>query len=267
MNRAVGTADWPDALLPRCQKETGSLGSDVVAVRGGSPRVLRAMIEELSAEFRKGWYDLTDGIAVFMAPSSAHEFTTDDLRQLIEALCLSSGLAVVSMRSTTAQTEDRNQSMDPDESFLIGERAARFLRIQSSEGREAALADLGTQPPDLAVEVEHTHYDPKKAKVCRAVGVRELWEMATGPSRRAPRILDLQAPSGVRPVETSRILAGVRPERSPAAVAELRKIGGLVEFVRQMERGESAVQSLLAAAGVQGSRKRRSGRTSNQKPG
>ena len=252
--------------MPRLHKETGSLGSVVLAVRGGSPRVLRAIIEDLSTQFRKGWYDIADGIAVFMAPSSAHEFTTDDMRQLIEALCLSSGLAVVSMRSTTAQTEDRNQSMDPDESFLIGERAARFLRIQSSEGREAALADLGTKPPDLAVEVEHTHYDPKKVEVYRAVGVRELWEMSTGSTRRAPRILDLQAPGGARPVETSSILSGVCAARLPAAVAELRTIGGLVVFVRQMERGESVVGGLLAAAGVPEPRKRRSDRTPGRKP-
>ena len=256
MSTATGIADWPDALLPRCDKGTGSLGSEVVTVRGGSPRVLRAMVEDLSGEFRKGWYDLTAGIAVFMAPNSAHEFTTDDMRQLVEALCLSCDLAVVSMRSTTAQTADKSQRIDPDESFLIGERATRFLRIQSSEGREAALADLGKQPPDLAIEVEDTNYNPKKVEVSRAIGVRELWELATGSGRRAPRIIDLQAPGGARAVNSSRILTGVRPECLKAAIVESRTIGGLIGFVQQKERGQPVARRLLNVAGIPQSRKR-----------
>ena len=236
--------------MPRCHKETGSLGSDVFALCGGSPRVFEAMVEELANEFRKCWYDLTAGIAVFMAPSRAHEFTANDLRQLVEALCYSTGLAVVVMRSTTARTDDRSKSMDPDESFLIGERAARFLRIESEQGLKAALADVGVEPPDLAVEVEHTHYDPNKVEVCRAAGIGELWELATDDARRAPRILDLQARGGPRPVATSRLLPGVRAERLPAAVVELRQIGGLVGFVERKSHGEPVVRRLLTTAGV-----------------
>ena len=267
MSAVVNAVHCRETILPRCVEGVGSLGSDVLALRGGSPRVLKAMIEELGTEFRKGWYDLTAGIAVFMAPSSAHEFTSEDVSELIKALCLSSGLAVVSMRSTTARTDDQTKSMDPDESFLIGERATRFLRIQSGQGREAALADLGTQPPDLAVEVEHTHYDPKKVEVCRAAGIRELWELATGAAPRAPRILDLQAQGGARPVVASRILQGVIADQLPAAVAELRNIGGLVVFARQMERGKPVVESLLATAGVRETLERRGDRSPGSNPG
>ena len=249
MSVVVRPADWPEALVPRCHKETGSLGSDMLALCGGSPQVLKAMVEGLATEFRKGWYDLTAGIAVFMAPSRAHEFTSRQAIELVKALFHAKAIAVVDMGATTIQADHGNKSLEPDESFLIGERAARFLQIDSEQGLEAALDDVGEEPPDLAVEVEHTHYDPGKIEVYRAVGVPELWELATGAARRAPRILDLQAEGGARPVATSRLLPGVSAERLPAAAAELRNIGGLVEFVRRMERGERVDRRLLAAAG------------------
>ena len=258
MSAAVETLDWPEALVPRCHKETGSLGSDVLALCGGSPRVLQGMVEGLATEFRKGWFDLSAGIAVFMAPSRAHAFTSEDVNELIKALCHSNGLAVVAMGDTTITADAGDKSIEPDESFLIGERAARFLDIEAREGLEAALEDVGEEPPDLVVEVEHTHYDPDKIEVYRAVGARELWELATAAAARAPQILDLQAPGGVRPIETSRILAGVRAEGLPEAVVELRAIGGLAEFATQMGRGKPVVRKLLAAAGVVESRKRRS---------
>ena len=259
------TLDWPEALVPRCHKETGSLGSEVLALCGGSPRVLKGMVEGLATEFPKGWYDLAGGIAVFMAPSRAHSFASRHAIELVEALCRAKSLAVVAMGDTTIKTDDGDKSIEPDESFLIGERAARFLDIEAREGTEAALEDVGEEPPDLVVEVEHTHYDSNKIEVYRAVGARELWELATAAAARAPRILDLQAPGGVRPIETSRILAGVRAEGLPDAVVELRTIGGALSFATQMGRGEPVVQRLLAAAGVSKPRKRRTDRTSGPK--
>ena len=84
----------------------------------------------------------------------------------------------------------------------------------------------------------------------RAVGVPELWELATGAARRSPRIVDLQAPGGARSIKTSQVLPGVRADRLLAAAAELRTIGGALAFARQMERGKPVVQRLLTAAGV-----------------
>ena len=248
MSTAAQSAHWSEAVLPESHMEEGSLGSKVLALRGGSPHMLKAMVEGLAIEFRKSWYDLAGGLAVFMAPSRAHEVTSEEVGDLVKALCHANGLAIVSLRSATARTGDRNRGLEPDESYLIGERAARFLRIKSEQGLEAALEDAGDDPPDLAVEVEHTEYDSGKIAIYRNLGVRELWELATGAARRAPRILDLQAPSGARPVEVSRILPGVQAERLPAAVAELGKIGGLMAFVAQMASGEPVARRLLNAA-------------------
>ena len=86
------------------------------------------------------------------------------------------------------------------------------------------MADLSAQPQDLAVEVERTAHDNLRNEVYRAVGVQELWECP----RNAPRILDLQTPNGIRPVEESRILAGVRAEHLPATIDEIEAVGGLI---------------------------------------
>ena len=155
------------ADLPSRHKETGSLGSDLIVVRGTDSPAFRDAIEELSADFRKCWYHLPAGLAVFMATSRAHEIAANEASDLVKALCHASGLAVVSLRSTTAQTEDRCHSVDPDESFLVGERAERFRRIERNAGSDAALEDLGGQPQDLAIEVERGPHDDVRAATRR----------------------------------------------------------------------------------------------------
>ena len=211
-------------------EQTGSLGSHVVVLRSTDGRELRDAIEELSADFRKCWYHLPAGLAVFTATSALHKVTRTDASDLVEALCYVSRHADVGLRRTTARTDDQSHSVDPDESFLIGERAARFRRIQRNAGTEAACADLGTQPQDLAIEVERGPHDNVRTEVYRAVGVRELWETPGG----EPRILDLQAPGGVRLIVASRILPSVPVEGLPAVIDELRVLGGLGAFVSQV---------------------------------
>ena len=211
---------------------TGSLGSDVVVLRSTDARELRDAVEELSANFQKCWYHLPAGLAVFTATSRAHEFSRTDASDLVEALCHVSRRAAVGLGRATAQTDDRSQSVDPDESFLIGERAARFRSILRSAGSDAALADLGTQPQDLAIEVERTPLDDVRTGIYRAVGVCELWETPRG----EPRILDLQAPGGVRPIEMSRILPGVPVQGLPAVLDEVRVLGGFGDFVEWVVR-------------------------------
>ena len=219
-------------IARRHDLDWGPLGSAVVVVREEEARALHATIKELPSEFRRCWYHQPAGIAVLMATSIRHELSTVDANNLVKVFCHTAGLAYVELGSATAQSEDRCYSVDPDESFLIGERAARFRRIESTDGQEAAIADLGEQPQDLAVEVERSAHDDVRNEVYRAVGVRELWECP----RSAPRILDLQTPDGIRPVEESRILAGVRAEHLPATIDEIKAVGGFGEFMGRFGR-------------------------------
>ena len=236
--------------LPAWRESTGSLGSGVVSLRGGDPGVFRAWTKYLSDRFRKGWYDLTAGVAVFMAPSVAHEVKASDIANLILALCRCKPLAVVHLRSATSQTEDQQQSADPDESFFIGEKAERFRSLEARSGVDRAIAEMKDVPRDLVVEVEHMHYEPKKVAVYRRAGARELWDVGTTEAKREPAIWDLQAEGGSRVVEASRLIEGVRSDRLVEATAELRAIGGFGDFVEKNALGEPVAQRLLAAAGV-----------------
>ena len=115
-----------DDALPEWREDTGPLGSGVLSLRGGDPGVFKACTECLSKRFRKGWYDLTGRVAVFMAPSVAHEVKASDVANLVLALCRCKSLAVVHLRSATSETEDKQQVADPDESFFLAEKAERF---------------------------------------------------------------------------------------------------------------------------------------------
>lgn len=235
-------------IMPEMMVEKGSLGSDVVAVKCGSKRTLQVVAEQLAESFRKGWIDFAQGIAVFMAPARNHETVGILAKELVEALCESQDIDVVGFGSTTVSAGVEAGSADPDESFLVGERATRYLGIDQAQGWAAANTDLGDAPPDLVVEVEHTHYDPNKVNIYRAAGVKELWDLATGATGRSPKITDLQAEGGPTPIETSRILPSIRADSLADAVDALRAIGGLRGFIRRHASGEPVAERLLAVA-------------------
>ena len=247
---ASGPAPCPNPL-PSLERETGSLGSEILVLRGGEPRILDAVTDILSEQFRKTWRDLSKGIAVLMAPSQAHAVTTGGTLDLVRALCDALGIAVVTLRdATTPAREDAGRKAEPDESFLLGTRAERFLRIRRRQGVEAALDDLDNAPADLVVEVEHTRHDAGQRETYRAAGVRELWELANRAAKRQPAIFDLQSKGGPSEMGSSLLVPGVRAERLHAAARVLHEIGGLSDFVRADERGEPVAKRLLEAAGV-----------------
>ena len=235
-------------IVPEIRCEKGSLGSDVVTVRCASKRVLKATVEVLAEGFRKGCVDIVQGIAVFMSPSGRHESAAHNASGLVEALCLAQGIAVVYRGSAKVSAGRAGKDAYPDESFLVGERAARYKRIESEAGEDAAETDLGNAPPDLVIEVEHTHYDPGKADIYRAAGVTELWDLATGAAGHPPRITSLQAHGGPQPSDTSRVLPPVRADALPAALAELKALGGVGGFGVRMGRDEPVAERLLKAA-------------------
>ena len=226
----------------------GNLDSRVLSVVADNPRVLRRLVEDLGGGFRKVWYDLVGGFAEFMSPSQAHEFTSRDARDLILALCHAQGLDVVDMGATSITAPDGSRGGDPDESFLIGERATRYRRMEAAEGVDAAMESIEGQAPDLAIEVEQTSHQPGKVNVFRICGVKELWDLATEGAGRGPVIYDLQAEDGPHARAASRILQSVHAERLPASAHTLREIGGPLAFAEQRARGEPVAQRLLGVA-------------------
>ena len=243
-----------DPVAPEMLWEIGSLGSPVLALRGGHPDILERMADLYADRFRKGWRDLVRGIAVFMAPSRAHELTTQEAQELVSSLCAARGIAVVALRMSTIEADGgRRRKGEPDESFFVGAKAERYRSLLREGGPAFANEALADEPADLAVEVEHTRHDSSKRDIYRRAGVRELWEFATSFAGKDTAIIDLRARGGPRGVEVSKVVPGVRADCLDGALQVLREIGGLVEFSHAGGRGEPVAERLLAAAGVAGS--------------
>ena len=239
-----------DPIAPEMIWEIGSLGSPVLALRGGRPDVLERIADGYAERFRKSWRDLRRGIAVFMAPTKTHEFTSIRADGLAQALCLASGLAVVALGAATIRTNDAARRRgDPDESFFIGEKAERCLAMERAGLSDDEIGEaFEDTPADLAVEVEHTNYERAKRDIYRRAGVRELWEMATALAGGETAIIDLQAPDGPRPVAVSNLIPGVRADGLDGALRVLREIGGYGDFREAWGRGEPVAERLLGAA-------------------
>ena len=244
-----GAGEARDRLVsPDISASVGSLGSAVVAISGGSPDVFEAITAACWDKFRKGWQDLKAGFAVFMAPSGPHEIRTNDAASLIHALANAMRIPVVSLRARTVEVD--GAKADPDESFLIGDRAAHYLDIKRSQGSLAAVQwfESSNLPPDLVVEVEHTHHNAGKQDIYRNAGVSELWELSTDRRGRAPRIIALDGGQGPFDMAESHVLPGVRPESIPDALRILDKVGGSHKFSTLIDRGEAVVQRFLDIA-------------------
>ena len=244
-----------DPVAPELLWETGSLGSPVLPLRGGHPDILERMADLYADRFRKGWRDLVRGIAVFMAPSRAHELTTQEAQELVSSLCAARGMAVVALRMSTIEADGGGRRMsEPDESFFVGAKAERYRLLLREGGLAVANEALADEPVDFAVEVEHTRHESAKRDIYRRAGVRELWEFATSFAGKDTAIIDLRARSGPRSVEVSKMVPGVRASRLDGALQVLREIGSYGDFCAALARREPVGERLLAAAaGIAGS--------------
>ncbi|MDE0348746.1 MAG: Uma2 family endonuclease [Gammaproteobacteria bacterium] len=232
----------PQRVSP--ELSAGNLDSQVLGLLSDNPQALRRLVEELGGGFRKAFCDLVAGVAEFMSPSRAHEFTSRDIRDLVLTLCHTLGIDVVDMGATSITAPDGSHG-DPDESFLIGARATAYRALEAQHGADAAMGSLDGKPPDLAVEVEHTSYQPHKPGLYRRCGVPELWDLGTAEAARGPVIYDLQADDGPRALPASRPLPGVRADQLPAAASTLRDLGGPLAIAA---RGEAAGKRVLEVA-------------------
>ncbi len=235
-----------DPIAPEIVWEKGSLGSPVLVLKGGHPEVLKAMTAAYGKRFRKGWRDLAQGLAVFMAPSMSHETTAFEVGDLVRAICASKKLAAVSLKSTTLRLQ--NGGAEPDESFFIGEKAQRYSKLRRQQGVSAANNAFDGIPADLVVEVEHTHYDETKRGIYRNAGVTEMWEMTTHTESDQHVIVNLQAPGNPQPSAASSVVPGVRSDGLEEALHVLREIGGGFAFANALGQGLPVALRLLKAA-------------------
>ena len=227
----------------------GNLGFSTLTLVDATPdEVLRVVAEHAEESLRK-WYDARAGIVQFRsATTSRHELLSGDTNDLVMALCAVADVAVEWRGRTTVR--GRNRAADPDQSYFIGAKAERFRSLENRAGRDAAIDAMEDVPPDLVVEAEHTYGAELKPALYAGAGVPESWEVATGRRERNPTIHDLQADGDPRIVATSRVLPGLRADRLPDAVAEVRALGGYGGFMQSMLPYPAVAEHLRRAAGM-----------------
>ncbi len=243
------------SLTPRIDVDThwgkGSLGSEIVDLECRDPAVLKNAVEVLSVRFRKVYMDVAKGIAMLMAPTRRHDQTSQEIHHLVLALAACKSIAVAFFGGGRWESASGDRRTEPDQSFYVGDVAAEYRKIKRRGNLDEIEAFEETHPATLVVEVEHTHHDPEKRRLCRDVGIGELWEIGTENVKRPPAIVDLQARGGPREIPASSVVTGARSTSLRQALAVLEEIGGLDELGRRFERDDGSRERLMRAAGME----------------
>ena len=200
----------------------GPMGSEFWRIEV-PPEIVPALAEEFdwNRMGRRVMIDAARGIISWMSPSSAHEIVAEDASKTVELAARLLGVRARAMRGTRWKRpgDPRNTGLEADASFYVGPNADRWYAKRRRGGVAATEAFEAATPPDLVVEVEVPRFDGDKPDRYAALGVREMWRVASrdGGNRVEVEILDLRAPGGPRPASESNALPGLKPAPLPAA--------------------------------------------------
>lgn len=97
-----------------------------------------------------------DGVMELMSPARTHESTAGLIGRLVEIWADHRGVVLETTKSWTLKNRRRQAGVEPDESWVVGDRPAAVR-------------------PDLALEVVHTHGGLEKLEIYARLGVREVW--------------------------------------------------------------------------------------------
>ncbi|PSN18613.1 hypothetical protein C7271_11595 [filamentous cyanobacterium CCP5] len=137
-----------------------------VVLQGISWETYQALSQDLESEPGKRLtYDR--GRLEIMVPLPPHEAYKKRLGRLVEVTTEETDTEIRSLGSTTWSREDLQRGLEPDECYYIrNEQAVR--------GKD--VIDLTVDPPpDLAIEVDHTHSSIDRLEIYQALGIPEVW--------------------------------------------------------------------------------------------
>ena len=109
-----------------------------------------------------------DGNLTLVTPSPLHEHRSDRLDGVVKAIAVELDISCEPTGSTLFKRRDRDQGIEPDESYYIEHEAA-------VRGNEEKIDLTVSPPPDLAIEVVVTNPAAKSLAICRRLGVPEVW--------------------------------------------------------------------------------------------
>ncbi len=111
-----------------------------------------------------------DGDLYLMSPSPIHERRTERLGMIVREVVVGLDIPCEPTRETTCRRPDLEVGVQPDDSFYLANHAV----MAAKDGKEEM--DLSIDPPpDLVIEVVHTHKADQAVEVLRRLGVPEVW--------------------------------------------------------------------------------------------
>jgi Uma2 family endonuclease len=160
-----------------------------------------------------------DGDVVVMAKSRRHNWFALRLHDVIGALARAAGVACEDAGETTYHLREREAGAEGDQSYFLGQNAARMAGPKDFEP--------GIDPvPDLVVEVEVGNPVAHSLRAWARLGVPEVWHLDASRDELRLRVLRLSgdgtsyvavASSGFFPVSDGDILTLVRQAATEGA--------------------------------------------------
>ncbi len=136
-----------------------------------------------------------DGRLTLVSPSRIHEYSSERLAILVTEVAVGLSIPFETTGSTTFRRRKKQAGAEPDKSFYF----AQAPQIRGK--REISLRT--DPPPDLVIEIVHTHHADSVLEIYRRFGVPELWIWEDA----ALRILALHTDRTYSEVSTSVSLA------------------------------------------------------------
>lgn len=108
-----------------------------------------------------------DGDVTLVSPCLPHEVFQSRLAQFLVELTVGLDIACLHAGSTIYRRRKQDAGVEPDLSYYIANEA----KVRGSE----SIRLRKDPPPDLVIEVVHTHDAEHAIEVCRRLGVPEMW--------------------------------------------------------------------------------------------
>jgi Uma2 family endonuclease len=143
-------------------------GAEPILLHGITWAVYEGLLHNLENSRQRMYLTYDRGTLEIMAPSSFHERYKSVIDRLIGVMSLELNIPISSFGSTTFKREDLERGLEPDECY--------YIQHEPQMGAKFDLDLTSDPPPDLAIEMDHTHHAIDRDDVYGALGVPEIWQ-------------------------------------------------------------------------------------------
>jgi Uma2 family endonuclease len=158
----VNSAQTINHLSPN---DGGVLQLPFVVLHNVTWQTYRALLADMG-EHRSARLAYDCGTLEIKMPSKLHELINRLLERIITTLTEELGMNVLSLGSTTFDSEELEQGVEPDSCFYI-QNADRVNPEDNAPPQDF--------PPDLVVEVDITSSSRSRLNIYKSMGVPEIW--------------------------------------------------------------------------------------------